>query len=457
MHPFSGIIVRYKQLDTESIKEKIPSEVASPIAASPAAAKNKDDTPKENFKEVTEADIPNLEDVDTASSPAAHTDARLVPNSGRSSGEEDEPIPVRFDDELHVNLWEIDDSPFLDVGVKIKDWQQVDEVEIVLPWKVDEEDVQDLCGRLDRPKSVAAVFNEIVRYDGRADSSFANIYFLDDTPGKRTNSPRDGGVEKPDLVLVKSDLKCFKIETTRTSDAAVMSIVRVKFRRPEEHLDAAIYLRFRINNVPRTVYQATFDRPDKNILSSYVEARIIEFRINVRRGLPDELLMDSAKFPPFKKIHFFLTIDRADECVFEGQNFIGCRSLMEEDMWDEYVKRENASISPQHSVKNFLGYQWTKAIDRKEPKNKPVKDLVALGRFTKTSSNVLQLLRFLGFGLIFGMAGSGAWDVLTNDWTWAKFFSSSKPLVELGAIAFGLLLVFSKTLLKGKRHFKNKS
>lgn len=316
-----------------------------------------------------------------------------------------------FEGDLHVNLWEIGKECFMDIGVMIENRDAISAVQIDVPWELKSRDVSDLGARLNGEKSVAAIFNEIVHYDGYADGNFANIKFR-----------RDNDDYHP-FTLLRLNSKFFEIQPLYLSGDTQATQLIVKLPpRTADQVPECVYIRLRLRRVPREVYTSVFYQKDRSLLSSSTETRIVDFRINVRRGVPDELLTtdDGVTFPRFGKIHCFLTTERSDDCVFQSTNFKGARSLVDEDVWNEYIKRDaKDGISKTTSVRNYLGYQWTESAKtkiRKKGEPRPgVKDLVVLGRFSKTTSGISYILRFLALGLIFGTSGSALWNLLAPD------------------------------------------
>lgn len=346
-------------------------------------------------------------------------------------------------DESHINLWEIG-KPFIDMGLMISQWDKIDSIEISLPWKLSKNDVYDLGASLNSEQSIAAIFNESVQYNGRADTNIALIHLLKNADDL-ANQP--ASIQNKFLLL---RLAPQDISISYTNISTKEEITNLKIKIPalkphdiyKETIDR-LYIRFRIINIPRSFYQSIFCQPDSNILSSYVSTRIVDFRINVRRGIPKELLINSDKviFPPLKKIHFFLTINRNQECIFQGQNFVGCRSLTDEEIWDYYVEsHSDCDKDVRDSVRNYLGYQWTKS--NRDDESSPVKDLVALGRFSETSSGFLHICRFIFLGLGFGMAGNGLWEIIASP----KDATSRDYWLIVVVISLGMLAIFSPSL-----------
>ena len=364
-HPFSGVLVRYL------MRQHSPSENLS----------------KSSVENITHFD---------PKKPAAASENETRP------------------DELHVNLWEVRDPSVLDLGIMIGDWKSVKAVCVDLPWNIAEDNVEDLGARLNSERTVAAIFNEVVNYSSNADQNYSKIKIL---PSDVADSTAAGIEATKSFFIFRLPTSSFSVASTNISHSLSSCRLQVNLPEPTElqnEENHPLYLRFRINKVPRSIYSSTFQLADRNLLSSSTKTRIIDFRINVRRGIPDDLFNGNVKlkFPNFGKIHFFLTIGREQICDFESQNFVGCRSLVDEQIWNGYLQAKS-SAKPVEATRNFLGYQWTEAVKDKVIKTGPagVKDLVVMGRFSSHTSNVLKTIKFVFFGLVFGMIGNGMWEI----------------------------------------------
>lgn len=398
-YPFSGILVRYIARARQAAGGA-PAEVVEPVAQPPAEA--------------------------------AKTEELL--------------------DELHVNLWEVREkaskrqrnTSALDLGVLISGWEGVEAVLVDLPWSVKRDDVSDLGSRLNSEKTIAAIFNEIVRYDGCAGESFASISF-------RASDPMDQAAEDGKaFALLRLPGLAYSVQQIPLGHGESSTQLKIKLPERAELKGAKkIYLRFRIDCVPRAVYSHAFEQADRNLLSSRQETRIIDFRINVRRGIPDEIFATDKdlRFPKFKKIHFFLTINREQVCDFESKNFMGCRSLVDEAVWNEYLHGTNSCASAE-AMKQFLGYQWTESVSNHANKGRGVKDLVVLGRFSSYSSTISMAFRFLVVGLFFGSLGNGLWDIFKPAENYLQRICDQwVTIIWIGAaLGFGLLYVFNNRI-----------
>lgn len=341
----------------------------------------------------------------------------MLLGGGRAENSATDRTTPKIEDELHVNLWEDGSEPVLDLGLMIHDWTKLDAIQVDLPWKVEPKDVSDLGVRLNSEKAVAAVFNEVVEYSGRADQSYASISFHQ----HRQIGTERGKEALKEFTLLRLSSKAFRTNHSVAADRTTSTQLRVAIPKAlplsaGDKTPQCIYVRFRIRGVPKAVYASEFKQQDRNLLSSSTETRIIDFRINVRRGVPDEVLSadEGVAFPNFKKIHFFLTVHRSEICEFQSQSFVGCRSLVDEDEWAEYIRdKSSAGFLRQNSMRDYLGYQWTAKADAESSKpRRGVKDLLVLGRFYRHRSSFLYIIRFLILGVVFGMIGNGLWDVV---------------------------------------------
>jgi len=172
-YPFSGIIVRYRK-------------------------------PQQGVCQFPDGEIPRIElfspnsSSNDASATTDQADISLCSacfeELAEKANTEEKPLHERrLRDELHINIWEVGKKPagpFMDIGVMISDRQSTGFIQVDLPWEVSKKDISDLGAKLNGEKSVAAIFNEVVHYDGFAEGNFANISFR-----------KDGKDEKPFSLL----------------------------------------------------------------------------------------------------------------------------------------------------------------------------------------------------------------------------------------------------------------
>lgn len=311
------------------------------------------------------------------------------------------------EDQLHVNLWDLRGHHYLDVGLMVTAHQNLERIWIDVPWKLQKESVLDLGAKLDSEKMITAIFNELARYSGESEKEHADVV-LELNNGERYPFT----VAKLARPYFELDHHPHPNEGTR-----IKISLPVLPSGPGKH---PVYLRIRLKDVPPKVFFSTFRQSDRNLLSSSSVTRLLDFRINVRRGVPDEILLGEPRlqFPKFKRIHLFAIVDREIELAFSSGNFKGSRSLEDESIWNDYLDlpKEVPRFRAPDTVRDYLGYQWTVSAKPGGKKNgetllDPAKDLVALGRFAHTVSSRWNNWRFVAIVILLGASGSASWDI----------------------------------------------
>lgn len=463
-YPFSGMIVRF-------IEQEIDTKCCSAKCSRCNSSGNKDEESKSydfSSGKTIEKDIASSDRLEPSGEAAlssdqsnrgANSQAALASNPEvaiKSSAKDIELGKVASTkSQLHVNIWEIDESYFIDIGVMIDDWAKYKYVQVDLPWEVNRSDVSDLGARLNGEKAVAAIFNEVVHYDGLADGNFAVIRF--EKPGSEVSNRNisTNGLENAEecndegFTLLRLNHQFIQVESIPLAGSNASSRLMIELPRPYRATEdkkistKAAYIRFRIVKVPRDVYTKIFTQHDSGLFSSTVETRIIDFRINERRGVPDELLSSnrSLNFPLFEKIHCFITVNRQQDCISSSGSYKGFRSLFDETIWNEYIRLDSSeSLVRKNSVRDYLGHQWTSS-----KKDGCVSDLVVLGRFTRNLSSWLRALGFVCLGLIFGAAGNGIWELMSAGSEPGSGSVSSTLLKILGLSFFAFVIVCAST------------
>lgn len=323
----------------------------------------------------------------------------LVLSTGRTA-------PPSILPELHLNLWERGDAPwsftaFLDIGLMIDVSDTAQTFEFALPWEVKKDDLEDLALKVLAQNGVPAIFNE------SWNSSSSN---------GRAGYVTTGSGEIFTVVEPNSDLLVYE-HNPGTNNRLVTIRLKVPglLAKSQSVSPAAkrMYVRFRIKRVPHSFYQVDINPKDRILLSSWQKTEIIDFRMNVRRGVP--LSFDTnlgGEFVDFSKVHLFLMKSRDRDIVFEDKWFRACRSLEDEKFWAGYsLSAKSFSLlafwSRRH-VKNSLGYQWTRTAQKDSSGNIiSVREFATLARFKKIR---FGLLSFIMAASIVGAAGNALWD-----------------------------------------------
>jgi hypothetical protein len=311
-------------------------------------------------------------------------------------------IPATHLPELHLNIWEKGESAFLDIGLMLDIAEQAQTFEFLVPWKISIQEIDDLSERLFEVGAMPAVFNEgweVTRNVGSRNG--------------RATDPANGKVLFS-ILEVLSDLEVKSIPHNNHQLASI-SVNVMSLRRKAmamNHAASKMYVRFRLKEVPKDFYRVGINQQDRLFVSSWQRTEIIDFRLNVRRGVPLGLENQIGKFVQFSKVHLFLMKSRDQDIVFEDNLFKACRSLEDENFWATYSLPASADSSAKKKslthVQQSLGYQWTKvALVAADGTVTPVKEYSILARYKNVRFGIFK---FVIIALIVGALGNALWD-----------------------------------------------
>ena len=315
--------------------------------------------------------------------------------------------------ELHLNLWEKGESVNLDIGLKLDLKDPSKKLELFFPWSLagstdgKSSDVEDLSKRITGSDAIPAIFNE----SWSVTTNPKNSGFVISNPSNK--APIFTIIDATDAINGRA----------HNNQAYILSIniedLKQKSMSLEQHAPK-FYIRFRVKNVPKNFYCVGIDQKDHWWLSSWQRTEIIDFRLNVRRGVPTDLEHSTGSFVEFSKVHFFLMKSRDQDIVFEDTLFKSCRSLEDEEFWAGYSsngteadKKESLS-----NIKQSIGYQWSKKGSREG--DIFVKEFGILARFKKVEFGIGK---FLILALVLGALGNALWDVAKLSYD--KFITAS--------------------------------
>lgn len=347
------------------------------------------------------------------------------PDATTAPAPETEPLAQKSKlPEIHLNIWERDDSQakdgeaFLDIGLMFDLQDTAATIELIFPWKVEASHLIDLSSTIAASDAVPAIFNE--------------SWAVTDQQGDRVvYDPRNGS---PGFALVSIDSGAWKEKTHAASWGSgptakntsvhsisidVQELVKRAHRasKATNHQIEKLYIRFRVLNIRRDFYCVGADGGGVDI-SAVLRQRTedIDFRLNVRRGAPPNLEKALGRFLQFSKVHLFLMRSRDKDIVFQDKLFKASRSLEDEDFWARYSLK-NASGSTEEldanlmRVKKSLGYQWKSGGD-----GKPVKEFGTLARFRIVK---VSLWPFILWALILGVGGNVLLE--SGKWLYSKY------------------------------------
>jgi hypothetical protein len=287
----------------------------------------------------------------------------------------------KLDVELHINLWQLKKKDkkekkasknFLDIGIKIFEPSNVDNIRIFLPFKVKKDEIEDIGHFFEgNNKLVAAIFNDEFQaqpiqvqsktlqvINGNNNIQFY-IYMIDDKNDVRMLKKNYGG-----------------------------SVIDIKLNSAAKY--KPLYYRIRINSDNLEEFYTQY-KPQSQWLDSHsTTTELIDFRVNEKRNLDRTLLEDMRNSGEvfFKKVEYFVMREFKYDYVSSHKEMLRSRRL-EEDLWDSYVGEDC-------ECGKIIAYHWS--WDEKPGFN-------AFVKYRFLSSDKKTRLRFCFFLIVIALIG----------------------------------------------------
>lgn len=257
---------------------------------------------------------------------------------------------------LHVNFWSLEDipnskgvkQPYLDIGIKIKDYKELEEVVFHCPFVVEQDNVEDLSKKLETKSNANIIFNEDCEIETKDSYTIVKL---------------EGG-EEPLLILPLSQAgeNIFSIEKLDRLDKSNIIFEFTDFLKyvgsiPQLNTIEELYIRFRIKSITLKdkIY---FDSEllNKSFESAFSGTRIIDFKVNEKRNIDDEvktkIVVKKQEWAKLKRIHFLVMEPSSYDLISFTSDEMKCREL-EESLWDDYL-----DTTIDFKKGHVLAYHW---------------------------------------------------------------------------------------------------
>lgn len=307
--------------------------------------------------------------------------------------------------EAHFNLWRLRNKrlrrteQFLDIGLMVEEPNNVNSFNLYVPFVIKER-IRDLGKNLENTSIVQAVFNE---------PWCAVVY-----PGISTIKVMD--FDKKDVFQIYK-LNDKDLEVRPAYSGSVLRLLL------PDSLQAKTYFRFRIY-MPDLWPITKEDKPSNSWLeSAFFVTEIIDFHINEKRNLSEELLraMHDEGAVSFTKTHLFLMRYNNYDHIFSHPFPVDARTL-ERTIWTDYIGAD-------YACERILAYHWRQKYERKANANDALASKSSdLGSQGFSSFNVFTKFRFqkanIATILIFltGLLGIGIISGLIANWLYNRFW-----------------------------------
>lgn len=315
--------------------------------------------------------------------------------------------------ELHINIWEIKTkflskkSSLLDIGFKFNIENNTKKLILVFPWKIESKDLLDLSSKFETNNALRAVFNE--NYSCTHKTQEGGYVVKENT--KTLFNIIEILVNNIEIKNHTINLCNQKKEIFSSLEFDISDLKRIS--QDIDNTSSYFYFRLRISNIPDIFYKSKISYFKQLITGASTLLQLIDFRVNVRRDIPDEIFKET-KYRPndlleFKKIHLFLMKPKKEKITFENKYFIACRSLENETYWAEYSGHRRKII------KQSLGYQWTEKI-KTDNNTKRYDGLTILARFESLKFNLwVYAFAILFLGFLSGLSTNYFLNWITDD------------------------------------------
>lgn len=298
--------------------------------------------------------------------------------------------------DVHANLWDIgknSDSAFIDFGLMIPEYKNLETIAIVLPFSVPIDSIKDLSDIICEKKIGSLVFNTVCvsHSGGRAGSYETKTLSLDNS-------------DRHILLLPIADKSDYYGIVVKVEDVEELTCIRIDFSGLREEFKGyeKLYLRFRVRN--SQIKDAMFCKLKKKnyfLESAFTETKIVDFMVNELRSIKTEvnekMTNQKLELVELSKVHFFV-MEPAEREVFSDK--MECRRL--EPGWDKYIEESYKF--------DTLVYHWSK----KAEDGKNLSNYSELVKVTSAETNRRLILGYVLAGIALSITANILYAKLAN-------------------------------------------
>ena len=311
----------------------------------------------------------------------------------------DDKIP-EFD--LHVNFWFLGDilknkirDPYLDIGIKIKNYENLYNLVFSFPFQVPAKSLVDLASKMSVKNNASIVFNEECEIETQKEYTIIKIPEKENPDGKKLLIfPLEQAVEN----------------IYELTDCNEKSYITIKFDEFRTYLKNSgsdlkqysdIYIRFRIQNIDlQNILYFDSEPFNKSLDSAFSGTRVLDFKINEKRNIDKNITakmeQKEESLVEFGQIHFLVMEPSSYDMVSYTQNQMSCREL-EKDLWNEYLE-----VNLEDKYGHILAYHWKKKASGKSKIN----DFSCFAKINYQKMQTKTVLAYVLVVLGLGVAGS---------------------------------------------------
>lgn len=331
---------------------------------------------------------------------------------------------------LHVNFWSLEDiptsentsTPYLDIGLKISNYYNLENVVFYCPFVLEKKFIRDLSNKLAEKNNASIIFNADCEIQTKDSYTIVEV------------SESEKLLIFP-LEQVIADV--FSVESVQNGNGTQIVFRFGQFRTYVEGVEKlkdlnTLYIRFRI--VDRGLKQHMYfdsEPMNKSFESAFSGTRIIDFKVNEKRNIEEnvraEIIVKKQEWVKLKNIHFLIMVPSSYDLTSFYKGPMTCREL-EENLWDDYLG-EHIDFNKGH----VLAYHW---------KGKDVEDFSCLVKVNYSRAKKKTIFAYALSVISLGILSS---LIVTFIDSWCQ---SDMYLVGVGSIVFVLFLAIALCLGK---------
>lgn len=290
--------------------------------------------------------------------------------------------------DAHINFWNIpknDKFPFIDFGIKITDFEDVEKITFSAPFNSQDVNFVDLSHtfNLETSKLIFGYLNCIFveeEYASIKNGTEKNVFL----PLKHKSNNAD--ILYGNVKIDSNSAKNFYITIDISEYQNIPS-------------DAtSIYFRFRIKSskIIQTLLKKLHEK-NYYLESAFIERQIIDIKFNDARNIDrvetERIKRDNYTFANFKSVHLFLMVPSSFEVTI-WDDFSECRQL--ENGWKDYLIMEQ-------EPSDIIVYHWQK----KDSTTNDLDKFTQLIKMEHKDTNKKLILLYCVVVIVLGALGSG--------------------------------------------------
>lgn len=305
--------------------------------------------------------------------------------------------------ELHINLWNIkerftqEEKPFIDFGLYIENFREVDSIVFLIPFKVSQMEIRDLASKIWDTDVARLIFND----SGCVTQSVPNA----DLHCLKVNGSDNGRLL---FNIWDKDKNTWYsgVQLQDGDDYSELHIDLTSLKNSEFYTDYNnLYVRFRIvADVLKKLLFCDLGKRNYYLESGFTATQVIDLKINKERNINkatcQELAGKKYKFMEFGKVHLLIMDSASNVMTDLGNDMLDCRTL-EEDEWDNYLEEK-------YVTRDVLAYHWKKSD------SKPFAEYNKLIKIESSKTNKTLIGIYVLVVIALGAAGSGSFEFLNN-------------------------------------------